>query len=73
MAMGHDTVVKLPEESIKYLEYFDMVDKYFIKQLTDNIKLLGGHINVYGAMVATPFFKFGAKLQMRLESTSNLM
>ena len=39
-----------------------MVDKYFLKHLTDNLKLPGGQINVDDVMVLTPYFKFGAKL-----------
>ena len=43
-----------------------MVDKDFLKQLTDNLKRPCGKINVSCAMVATPYFKFGSKLHMRL-------
>ena len=38
-----------------------MVENYFLKQLTYNLKRLGGHINVHGAMIAKPSFKFGTK------------
>ena len=47
-----------------------MVDKECLKQLTDNLKHPGVQINVGGAMVATPAFKFFAKLQMILKSAS---
>ena len=50
-----------------------MVDKYFLKQLINNLKCPGGHINLGGVMVAIPPFKFGAKLQMRFESALNLV
>ena len=50
-----------------------MVDKDFLKWLTDNIKLFGGQINVGGAIVATPDFKVGAKSQMILKAASNIV
>ena len=59
MAIGHYTVVKIQEEGIEDVDDLDMVDMYFINQLTDNLKLRGGKINVGGAIVATPYFKFG--------------
>ena len=46
----------------------EMADKDIIEQLIDNLKLPDGQINVGGAMVATPAFKFGAKSYMRLEA-----
>ena len=39
-----------------------MVDKDFIKNLTENLKLPGDHINLGGVMFASPSFKFGEKL-----------
>ena len=50
-----------------------MVVKDFLKHLTDNLKSPDGQIKVGGAMVVTPAFKFGEKLQMRLEATLNLV
>ena len=50
-----------------------MVDKYFLKKLTDNLKRPCVQINVGGAMVAKPAFMFGARLQMRLEAALNLV
>ena len=50
-----------------------MVDKKFLNQLTDNLKRPGGHINVGGAMIATPYFNYGANLQMRLEASSDIV
>ena len=50
-----------------------MFDKDFLKHLTDNLKRSGGQINVGGAMVATLSFNPGAKLQMILEATSNIV
>ena len=41
------------------MKYLEIVDNNFLKQLTDNLKLPGGQINVGGAMIATPDFKFG--------------
>ena len=38
-----------------------MIDKDFIKQSKDNLKLPGGQINAGGTKVATPYFKFGVK------------
>ena len=73
MAIWHDTVVKLHEEGINDVDDLEMVDKDFLKQLTYNIKRPGGHINVGGAIVATPTFKFGEKFQMRLKANSNIV
>ena len=73
MVIGHDTVEKLQEEGIKYLDDLEMVDKDFPKQLTDNLNRRGGQINVGGAMITTPDFKFGAKLQTKLKVASNLV
>ena len=73
MDKGNDKVEKLQEEGIKDVEYLNMVDKNFIKQLTDNLKRPGGQVNVGGVMVATPDINFGAKSQMRLETASNLV
>ena len=50
-----------------------MVNKYFIKQLTDNLKRPGEQINMGCVMVVTPYFNFGTKLRMRLEVASNLV
>ena len=47
-----------------------MVDRDFLKNLADNLNLPCGHINVGGAMVATPYFNYGEKLQNRLEAAS---
>ena len=49
-----------------------MIDKDFLKLLIDNLKLPGGQINVGGAMVVTPEFKFGAKSKMILEAALNI-
>ena len=66
VAIGRYLVVKFQEEGIKDGGGLDMVDKDFLKQLTDNLKRPCGKINVSCAMVATPYFKFGSKLHMRL-------
>ena len=50
-----------------------MVDKDFLKQLTDNLKRPGDRINFGGVMVALPDFKFGAKSQMRLRYASDFV
>ena len=50
-----------------------MVDKNFLNQLTDNLKRPGGHINVGGAIIATPYFNYGTNLQMRLEASSDIV
>ena len=50
-----------------------MVDKDFLKQLTDYLKRSGGQINVGGVTVATPDFKFGVKFQMILEAASDIV
>ena len=47
-----------------------MVDRDFLKNLADNLNLPCGHINVGGAMVATPYFNYVEKLQNRLEAAS---
>ena len=73
MAIDPDTVAKIQEEGIKYVDYLEKVDKDFLKHLIDNLKRLGGQINVGGAMVVTQAFKFGAKLHMILESDSILV
>ena len=64
----YDGVMKLQEEGIKDVDYLEMFDKDFLKQLIDNLKCPGGQINVGGAMVATTAFKFGVKVQIRLEA-----
>ena len=51
----------------------EKVGKYFINQLTDNLKRPGGYINMYGAMVEMAYFNFGEKLHLRLEDSSNLV
>ena len=61
MAIGYYIVVKLQEEGIEDVDDLEIVDKDFLKQLTDKLKHLGGHINVGGAIIATPYFKFGVK------------
>ena len=43
------------------MDDLEIVDKDFLKLLTDKLKHLGGQINVGGAIIATPYFKFGAK------------
>ena len=73
MDVGHDAVAKIQEEEIKFMDDLEMVDKYFINQLIDNLKHHGIQIIVGGAMVVTLYFKFGTKLQMRLEYASNLV
>ena len=73
MDTGNDAVVKINEEGINNVDGFEMVDEDVLKKLIDNLKLPGGQINVGGAMVAMPYFKFGEKLQMRLEAVSNLL
>ena len=50
-----------------------MVDNYFLNNLTDDLKRPGGHINMGGLMVATLDLKFGAKSQMRLEASSDIV
>ena len=50
-----------------------MVDKYFLEELTDNLKHPGDKINVGGVMVATPDFNYGAKLKKILEAAANLV
>ena len=69
MVIGHNVVVNIQEDFIKDVDDLDMVDKDFIKQLTDNLKWPGDQINVCCAMLETPAFNFGAKLQMILETT----
>ena len=66
-------VVNIQEEGIEDMGYFETVDKDFLKKLTDNLKFPDGNINVGGAMVTTPDFKFGTKLQMILETAFNLV
>ena len=73
MAIGHDAVVNICEEGIEVVDDLEMVDKDFLKQLTDNIKRPGGQINVGGAMVAMPYFNFGANSHIKLESSSNIV
>ena len=73
MSIGHDMVMNLQEEEIKYVYYLDMISKYFLKQLTDNLKFLGVQISFGCAMVVMLDFKFGAKVQIILESASNIV
>ena len=54
------------------VDYLDIIDKDSMNQLTDKLKCPGGKVNVGGAMVTTTYFKFGAKSQMKLESSSNI-
>ena len=62
MAIGHDAAVKLQEEGIQDVNYLEMVDKNFLKTLTDTIKRSGGQSNVGGVTVVTPAFKFNVKV-----------
>ena len=73
MVIGRDMVSTLQEEGIKDVDDLDMVGKNFFKCLTYNLKRPGGQIIIVGVMVATPDFKFGAKLHMRLEDALNLV
>ena len=72
-AIAQYTVVKLQEEKICGVDDLELVDKYFIKQLIDNLKLPCGQINVGGAMIVAPDFYSGAKSQMILEAASNIV
>ena len=73
MAIGHYTLANLQEGGLDDVYDLDMGDKDFLKQLKDNLKCPGGQINVGSAMIATPAFKFGAKVHMRLEAASNIV
>ena len=73
MAIEHDVMVIFQGEGISNVDYLEIFDKYFLEQLTDNLKIYDGQINVGGTMVTTPDFMFGVKLQMRLEYASNLV
>ena len=44
------------------MNYLEMVDKNFLKTLTDTIKRSGGQSNVGGVTVVTPAFKFDVKV-----------
>ena len=72
-AIAQDTVVKLQEEGIEGVDDLELVDIYFLKQLTDNLERPGGQINVGGAMVVTSDFKSGVKSQMILEAAWNIV
>ena len=73
MVIGHDMVLKSQEKGIEDVDDLKTVDKDFLNQLIDNLKRLCGQINFGGVMIATPFFKFCAKSQMRLEAASNIL
>ena len=66
-------MVKLQEEGIEDVDDLEIVDKYFLKQLTDNLKRPGDQINEVGVMVLMPDLKLGAKSQKRLEADSNIL
>ena len=59
-------VVKLSEERIKDVDDLSMVDKYFLNQVKYNLKRPVVQINVGGAMITMPDFRFGEKSQVRL-------
>ena len=44
-AIAQDTVVNLQEEGIEGVDDLELVDIYFLKQLTDNLERPGGQIN----------------------------
>ena len=73
MAIGYYIVVKLQEEGIEDVDDLEIVDKYFLKQLTENLKRPGDQINEVGVMVLIPDLKLGAKSQKRLEADSNIL
>ena len=73
MAIEKDMAEKLQEEEIEYVDDLEMVDNNFIKQLIDNLKQPGGHINVGGSMVVMSDLKVFAKQQMILEHKSNIV
>ena len=66
-------MVKLQEEGIEDVDDLEIVDKYFLKQLTENLKRPGDQINEVGVMVLMPDLKLGAKSQKRLEADSNIL
>ena len=66
-------MVKLQEEGIEDVDDLEIVDKYSLKQLTDNLKRPGDQINEVGVMVLMPDLKLGAKSQKRLEADSNIL
>ena len=72
MAIVRDTVVNIQEYRIKDVDFGEMVDKDFIKQSIDNLKLTSCQANVGVVIFVTSAFKFGAKSQMALEPASNL-
>ena len=73
MDIWYNTVENFQEEGIEYVDDLEMVDMDFLKQLTDNLICPGGKINGGVTMVKTPDIKFSEKIQMRLESASNIL
>ena len=73
MNIPHNALVKLQKEGANNEGYLEITDKNFLEHWTDHLKRPGGQVNVGGAMVAVPDFKFGGKLQMRLESALNIV
>ena len=73
MYMCPDMVVNIQEEVKQDFDDLEIFDRYFLKQLKDNLKRPGFQINVGDNIVATPVFKFGANLQIILEIASNLV
>ena len=73
MAIWQYTAAKLHQEGIKDVNDLEMVDKNFLKQLTDKLKHTGVKNNVGGAMFVTLDLKFCVKLQMILEPDSKIL
>ena len=55
------------------MDDLDIVNKYFLKQLINSLKISGVQIDVGSTIIAMLDFKFGVKSQMRLESASNIL
>ena len=79
LAITLDTRVKLATEGLKTVDDLDEFDDKSLKQITDNLRRPGGHIPdpnpgaAYGATIATPFFVFGAKIQLRLKAAITIV
>ena len=71
MGIPHDPVAQLQQEGITGVADLTDIDKDSLEQLADNLQQLGGRIPdpnlaaAAGAMIPTPAFVFGTKLQTR--------